>query len=448
MSQQENKMGTMPVNKLIISMSLPIILSMLMQALYNIVDSIYVAKISENALTAVSLAFPYQNLMIAVGTGTGVGVNALLSRSLGEKNFETSDKTANISIFLALVTSIVFVILGFTVVKPFLAAQTKTREILDLGVSYLMIVSCIPFGLFGQICCERLLQATGKTVYSMITQGLGAIINIILDPVLIFGYGPFPKMGIAGAALATVIAQIIATIIGLFLNIKINKEINLSVKEMRPDGKIIKRIYSVGVPSILMGSIGSVMTFSLNKILGGFTETAIAVFGVYFKIQSFIFMPVFGLNNGIVPIISYNLGAQKIKRIKKTILLGVIYASAFMLTGFAVFQLFPEALLKMFDATDKMLSIGVPALRTISIHFIFAGVCIIFISVYQAIGKGMYSLYISVARQLFVLIPAAYLLSLTGVLNNVWYAFVIAEASSLVVSFFFMRRVFKTVFSQ
>ena len=309
-----------------------------------------------------------------------------------------------------------------------------------------MIVSIVSVGLFGQICTERLLQATGKTIYSMITQGLGAIINIILDPIMIFGYGPLPMMGTAGAALATVIAQIIAAIIGIILNISINKELKLSIKGMLPNSLIIKKIYSVGVPSILMASIGSVMTFSLNRILISFTETAVAVFGAYFKLQSFIFMPVFGLNNGVVPIIAYNLGAKKPERIKKTIKLALIYAVSFMLAGLVIFQTVPEILLsKLFSASAEMIKIGVPALRIISINFIFAGFCIVAISVFQAVGKGLYSLWISIARQLVVLIPVAYLMSLTGNLNNIWLAFPIAELTSVIVALAFLKRVYRKI---
>lgn len=439
-------MGTMPVNKLIISMSLPIIASMLIQALYNIVDSIFVAKLSEDALTAVSLAFPYQNLMIAVGTGTGVGVNAYLSRSLGMKDFDTAAKTANVSVFLAIMSWLLFVVLTLIAARPFLDFQTDNRHISDMANSYLLIVSCASLGLFGQICMERLLQATGKSVYSMLTQALGAVLNIILDPIMIFGLGPFPAMGIAGAALATVVAQFIALFTGIILNIKFNTEIKLKLSQIRPDAKIISKIYSVGIPSVLMASIGSVMTFCMNKILGGFTQTAVAVFGVYFKLQSFIFMPVFGLNNGIVPIMAYNLGARKTERIKKTIKLGMIYASSFMLAGVLLFNTIPHILLSMFDASSQMLEIGIPALRTISLHFIFAGICIVSISVFQSVGKGMYSLYISIARQLVVLIPASYLLSLSGRLNLVWFAFPIAEIVSVVICLIMLGRVKRKIF--
>jgi putative MATE family efflux protein len=441
---KENKMGVMPIGRLILTMSVPIMISMLIQALYNIVDSMYVAMISEEALTAVSIAFPYQNLMIAVATGTGVGVNSLLSRNLGERDFTGANKTANISLTIALIISALFALLGFVIIKPFLSFQTENPVIFSEAKSYLLIVSTFSFGLFGQIATERLLQATGKTVYSMITQALGAIINIILDPIMIFSF----KMGIAGAAYATVIAQIIATLTGILLNIHINKELTLSVKLMKIDFDIVKKIYVVGIPSIVMGSIGSVMTFCINKILVSFTETAVAVFGAYFKLQSFIFMPVFGLNNGIVPIMAYNLGAKKPDRIKKTIKLSMIYATSFMLLGFIVFQTIPHVLLgNLFNASAKMLSIGIPALKIISIAFIFAGICIVTISVFQAVGKGMYSLYVSVARQLVVLIPCAYLLSLTGSLNLIWLAFPIAEIVSIAVCMIYLKRVYKKIFT-
>ncbi len=445
---KENKMGVMPVNKLIITMSLPIMISMLIQALYNIVDSMYVAQISEDALTAVSLAFPYQNLMIAVGTGTGVGVNALLSRSLGEKNFKLANRTANNSMFLALAISVLFAILGIVFARPFIAMQTENKVILEQGVDYLMIVSTVSVGLFGQIATERLLQSTGKTIYSMITQSLGAIINIILDPIMIFGWGPFPRMETAGAALATVVAQVIAAIVGIILNLAVNKELKLSLKGMLPDMSIIKRIYSVGIPSILMASIGSVMTFCLNKILIDFTKTAVAVFGAYFKLQSFIFMPVFGLNNGVVPIIAYNLGAQKPDRMKKTIKLALIYAVSFMIIGFIAFQAVPGMLLKIFSASPEMIEIGVPALRTISLSFLFAGFCIVAISVFQATGKGFYSLWISIARQLVVLIPVAFFLSLTGKLNLIWLAFPIAEIVSVIMAMFYLKRVYRKIINK
>lgn len=445
-SIQENKMGTMPVNKLIITMSLPMIVSMLIQALYNIVDSIFVAKISEDALTAVSLAFPFQNLMIAVGTGTGVGVNALLSRTLGEKNFRLADKVANVAVFLALINSLVFAAAGILFSDIFFKMQTNSEIIAKLGSEYLVICSVFSFGMFGQFCFERMLQSTGRTMFTMFSQSIGAIINIILDPCMIFGIGPFPEMGIKGAALATVTGQIIAMLIAFVFNQKYNHEITLSIKQILPEKEIVKKIYAVGVPSILMASIGSLMTFCMNKILIGFTSTAAAVFGVYFKLQSFIFMPVFGLNNGMVPVIAYNLGAKQFDRIKKAMKICMAYATSLMLVGFVLFQTIPELLLQLFNASEAMIEIGVPALRTISIHFVFAGISIVCVSVFQAVGKGMYSLYISIARQIVVLIPVAYLMSLTGNLNAVWLSFPVAECMSLAVCMLFMKRVYSRLF--
>lgn len=442
---EENKMGVMPVNKLLISMSLPMIVSMLVQALYNVVDSIFVSYISENALTAVSLAFSAQSLMISFASGTAVGVNALLSKSLGEKDFKKANKTAENGLFLAFAEYLIFLLFGIFGSRFFYTVQTGVKEIVDGGTSYLTICLICSFGLFGQIMTERLMQSTGRTIYTMFTQGLGAIINIILDPILIFGYLGLPKMGIAGAAWATVIGQIAAFVLALFLNAKYNCDIKLSIKGFKPDMKIIGRIFSVGIPSIIMMAIGSVMNFLFNKILISFTETAAAVFGVYFKLQSFIFMPVFGMNNGIIPIIAYNYGAQKRKRMVKAIKLGTLYVAMFMITGLIIMQAFPEQLLSIFNAHGEMIKIGVPALKTVSLCFVFAGVCIVIGSVFQALGKGTFSMVVSVARQLVVLIPAAYLLSLTGDVNNVWWAFPIAEIMSLTVSLILFVYLYKTI---
>ncbi len=442
---KENKMGVMPINKLLISMSLPMMISMLVQALYNIVDSIFVSRISEDALTAVSLAFPIQSLMIAVAAGTGVGVNALLSRRLGEKNMQDVNRAATNGIFLYGLSYLLFVIFGIFGSAFFFRTQTDIPTILNYGTDYLTIVSTVSFGLFGQIIFERLLQSTGKTIYSMYTQVFGAVINIILDPILIFGWFGLPHLEVAGAAIATVIGQICAMCMGIILNLKFNKEITLNFKGFRPDTKIIKRIYSVGFPSIIMQSIASIMTFGLNQILMGFKETAVAVFGVYFKLQSFIFMPIFGLNNGMIPIIAYNLGAKKKERMVKTIKLSILYATALMSVGLIVMQIFPEALLNIFDASSDMLAIGIPALRIISLHFLLAGFCIIVTSVFQAVGRGMISMFISIARQLVVLLPAAYLLSLLGNVNYVWFAFCIAECVSLIMCIIYLRKVYKTV---
>ena len=441
----ENKMGVMPVNRLLLSMALPIMASMLVQALYNVVDSIFVAKISEDALTAVSLAFPIQNLMIAVGTGTGVGVNALLSRSLGEKNTEMANKAANNAVVLAVFSFLLCAVFGFFGSRWFFMTQTDDPVLIEYGYEYLSIVMMFSFGLYGQFVCERLLQATGRTVYSMYTQGLGAILNIILDPIFIFGYFGLPAMGIRGAAIATVIGQIVAMLFGVWLNVKKNPEITLRIRQMKPDFHVIGKIYSVGVPSIIMASIGSVMTYGMNIILMGFSSTAAAVFGVYFKLQSFFFMPVFGLNNGMVPIISYNYGARKKERMMQTFKLSLVYAFALMALGFVVMQLFPEQLFSMFEASEDMLAIAVPALRIISTHFLFAGVCIICLTMFQALGNGTLSLIVSVCRQLVVLLPTAYLLSLSGNVNMVWWAFPIAEFASLALSLTFFKRIYNRV---
>lgn len=440
---KENKMGTMPINKLLIAMSIPMIISMLVQALYNVVDSIFVSQISENALTSVSLAFPVQNFMIAFGVGTGVGINALLSRSLGEKKFEEANKAANNGVFLAVMSYLLFLVLGILFSKSFFQWQTDIKEIVDGGYRYLIICTTCSFGMYGQIVFEKLMQSTGKTFYSMLTQITGAVINIILDPILIFGLFGFPKLGITGAAMATVIGQICGMTVGIYLNKVKNKEIEVKVKGFRPNLKTIKEIYSVGIPSIIMGSIGSVMTFSMNKILLVFTSTATAVFGVYFKLQSFIFMPVFGLNNGMVPIISYNYGARHKDRLIQTVKISIIYAVLIMILGLLIFQFFPKQLLSLFSASEEMINIGVPALRTISISFLFAGYCIVLGSMFQALGRGVMSLIVSVGRQLVVLLPVAYLLSKSGNLNLVWWAFPIAELASVFLSSIGFKYVYK-----
>lgn len=445
--QQENKMGVMPVNRLLLGMSFPIMMSMLVQALYNIVDSIFVSRVSENALTAVSLAFPIQQLMIAVGVGTAVGVNALLSRSLGEREFERANKVAKNGIFLAALSYVAFLFVGIFVSGPFFASQTKVEEILVYGEEYLTICCCASFGIIFQCMLERLLQATGKTFYTMIMQGVGAIINIILDPILIFGYFGFPAMGVAGAAWATVIGQVVGALLGVYFNLKCNHEINISMKGFKPEGKIIGMIYRVGLPSIIMQSIGSVMTYGMNLILVTFTETATAVFGIYFKLQSFIFMPVFGLNNGMVPIIAYNYGAGKKDRVLKTMKLSIFYAVSIMLAGLLIIELFPDVLLGLFDASESMLAIGVPALRIICLSFVFAGFCIVTGSVFQALGNGVYSMIVSITRQLVVLLPVAFLLSRLGNVDYVWWAFPIAELVSVSMTAFFLRRINKNIIS-
>ncbi len=442
---QENKMGTMPVNKLLISMSLPMIISMLVQAMYNVVDSVFVAQISENALTAVSLAFPLQNLMIAFAGGTAVGVNALLSRSLGEKNQEHVNHTATNSVFIFLMTALIFMIGGLTLSHLFFTVQTSNAEIVTAGTQYSMIVVGCSIGLFSQFLFERLLQATGRTIHTMITQGLGAIINIILDPIFIFGLFGMPKMGVAGAAIATVTGQIIACLLAIVLNLKYNHDIQFQWKSFKPNIQIIKQIYSVGIPSIIMQSIGSVMTFGMNTILIGFSTTATAVFGVYFKLQSFVFMPVFGLNNGMIPIIAYNLGARQSKRMFDTIKLAMIYATGMMLIGVILFESIPQILLVFFNASQAMIQIGTPALRIIAIHFLFAGYSIVCSALFQAVGKGTYSLLTSLIRQLFVLLPCAYLLSLTGNIHLIWLCFPIAEIVSATTSTILFKKMKKQI---
>ncbi|MBR0368465.1 MAG: MATE family efflux transporter [Clostridia bacterium] len=446
----ENKMGVMPIPKLIVNMSLPMIISMLVQALYNIVDSFFVAKISEQSLTAVSLAFPAQNLMIGVATGTAVGVNALLSRALGEKNQKLANDIAEHGVFLAAVGYALFLIFGLFGVRMFYAAQTGVDEIINLGVDYLSVVCCFSFGLFGQIMFERLMQSTGRTLYTMFTQGLGAIINIILDPVFIFAF----HQGVKGAAIATVIGQIVAFGLAVYLNHTKNIDVQLNARGFRPKGRIIARIYAIGVPSILMVAIGSVMTFAMNKILIVYhaaKETAATIFGIYFKLNSFVFMPVFGLNNGIIPIVAYNYGAQNRRRMLQAIKISVMIVSSYMILGAVVFMAVPGSLLNIFNASETMLQYGRPALRIIGSTFILAGVCIALGSSFQALGFGIYSMIVSLARQLLVLVPAAFLLGRlgahTGNSDLVWYAFPIAEIMSLVVTLYLYSRLYTNVIS-
>ena len=438
-------MGTMDINPLLIKLSVPMMVSMLVQALYNVVDSVFVSHVSENALTAVSLAFSLQNVMIAVGVGTGVGVNALLSKSLGEKNQERANKTAENGIFLALCSFVVFFLIGLTCVRTYFYAQTSDAEIAEQGIRYLTVCSVFSLGLFLQTMSEKLLAATGRTQLSMMSQLVGAVVNIILDPIFIFGYCGEALSGTTGAAVATVIGQFCGAGLAIWFNLTKNPDIQISFRGFRPSGKAIRRIYAVGLPSIAMQCVGSVMTFLMNQILMTFSATAVAVFGVYFKLQSFVFMPIFGMNNGMVPIISYNYGARKPDRVKKTIKLAMCYAEGIMLIGFLLFQFMPDKLLGFFAASDAMLAIGIPALRIICIHFLLAGMSIILSSSFQALGNGMFSLIISICRQLVVLIPAAWLLSKTGNVNMVWWSFVIAEFVSVLMSFGFFAHLNKKV---
>ena len=442
--QKENKMGVMPIKKLIITMSLPMMISMMVQALYNVVDSIFVSQINEEALTAVTLAFPMQNLMIALASGTGVGVNALLSRSLGEKRYERSNGAANASILLTVFNYIIFLIIGIFFAGHFIASQTQNPLIREYGTTYLSIICCLSIGIFFQVSFERLLQSTGRTIFSMVSQATGAIINIIFDPIFIFGIGPFPAMGVAGAAYATVMGQVIACFIGLYCNLHYNHDIKLSLTSiLHPELEVIKEIYYVGIPSILMMSIGSAMTYMMNRILEGFSSTATAVFGVYFKLQSFFFMPVFGLNNGLIPVLAYNYGAKRKSRIMEALKFAIVLAVSIMVIGTITFLAIPQVLLGMFAASDDMLRMGIPALRIISLSFPLAGLCIAMGSIFQAFSRSIYSLAISVGRQLVVLIPVAWLLSKTGSLDLVWCAFPIAELSSLLLSSYFFRKLYR-----
>ena len=442
---RENKMGVMPIGRLLAGMAVPMMISMLVQAFYNVVDSIFVAQLSEDALNAVSLAFPLQNLMIAVGAGTAVGINALLSRSLGEKNQTMADRAANTGIFLSLCSFVVFALIGVLFSRTFFEIQAAGEPIIvEYGTEYATICLGLSIGIFSQFCFERLLQSTGRTTLAMVTQLTGAVINIIMDPILIFGYFGFPRMEVAGAAAATVLGQIVAAIMAVVMNLKCNPDVNIRLREIRWNGHVAGEIYRVGFPSIVMQSIGSVMVFGMNKILFGFTKTATAVFGAYFKLQSFIFMPVFGLNNGMVPIVAYNFGAGRMDRVKKTVKLAVCTAVAIMAVGLAIFQLAPELLLSFFDASEEMLEIGSVALRIISLSFLLAGFCIIAGSVCQAIGNPFYSLIVAVARQLVVLLPVAWLLSRSGRLELVWVAFPVAELMSLTLSAIFLRRTLRS----
>ena len=444
----ENKMGVMPVNRLLLSMSLPMMISMLVQALYNIVDSIFVSRINEYALRAVSLAFPIQSLMIAVSVGTAVGINAFLSRTLGEKDFEKANTIAVNGIFIELVSYVAFALIGIFVSRPFFASQTAIAQVREYGTTYLTICCTAGIGIFMQMAFERLLQSTGRTFHAMVTQGVGAVINLVLDPVLIFGYFGIPAMGVAGAAAATVLGQMVAAVLAVVFNLKFNKDIRLSFRGFRPNGELIGNIYKVGIPSIIMQAIGSVMTYGMNLILEAF-GAAQTVFGIYFKLQSFIFMPIFGLNNGMVPIIAYNFGAGSKERVVRTMKSSIAYAVCIMLVGLALMELIPARLIGLFDkeATSELLVIGVPALRTICLSFCFAGYCIVVGSVFQALGNGVYSMIVSIARQLCVLLPVAWLFSLSGNVDLIWWAFPIAELVSLGLSTFFLLRIHRKIIS-
>ena len=440
---QENKMGVMPVGKLLVNMALPMIISMLVQAFYNIVDSVYVSQVSESAVTALSLAFPVQNMQIGFAVGVGVGVNALLSQSLGRKNQESVNWAAGQGVFLALVATALFMLFGFFGVRPYYTMQSTVAETVEGGIAYTSICCIFTVGIFIQVLCERLLQATGRAMQTMILQGTGAIINIILDPVFIHGWWGMPKMGVAGAAVATVIGQCTGAVLGIYLNLRHNPEVQLHVKFMKPNWKVIAPILEVGIPSVVMNGIGSVMNFGMNQILQGFNEVATGVFGIYYKLQSLFFMPLFGINNATISILAFNYGARKPKRIVHTLKLATAVAVCIMLVGLAVFQLFPQALLGIFNPTEEFLAIGVKALRILCLPFPVAAICIALGASFQALGKGSYSTIVSLCRQLIVLLPVASLLSLTGDVNNVWWSFPIAEVMSALVTGLLFGRLYR-----
>ena len=438
----ENKMGVMPIGKLLYNMALPMIISMMVQALYNVVDSVYVSQVSESAVTALSLAFPVQNMQIGFGVGIAVGVNSLLSKSLGEKNQEAANYAAGNGIFLVLISVVLFMLFGIFGARPYFAMQSNVAETVESGTAYVSICCVFTIGCFAQILGERLLQASGRTVYAMISQITGAVINIILDPIFIHGWLGVPAMGVAGAAVATVIGQWTGAAVCIYFNLKRNPDVQLGLRYLRPRKEAMNPILAVGIPALIMNSIGSVMNFGMNQIFQGFQETATGVFGIYYKLQSFFFMPLFGINNATISIIAFNYGARRPERMTKTLKIACVTAFCFMLVGLAVFQFFPEALLRLFNPSDDFMAIGVKALRIISIHFPVAAFCIMLGASFQALGNGIYSTIVSLCRQLFALLPVAYLLSLTGQVNNVWWSFPIAEVVSAIVTFTLYRRLY------
>lgn len=439
---QENKMGVMPIGKLLFNMALPMIISMIVQALYNVVDSIYVSQVSESAVTALSLAFPVQNMQIGFGLGIAVGVNSLLSKSLGEKNQEAANYAAGNGIFLVIIAVALFMLFGVFGARPYFEMQSTVEETVEGGIAYTSICCVLTLGCFAQMLGERLLQSSGRTVYTMISQSTGAVINIILDPIFIHGWLGLPAMGVAGAAIATVIGQWIAAGMCLFFNLRFNPDVQLGLKYIRPRAQTLEPILAVGIPTLVMNSIGSVMNFGMNQIFQGFQETATGVFGIYYKLQSFFFMPLFGTNNATISIIAYNYGARKPERMTKTLRLALVTGLCFMLFGLTVFQLVPEALLGLFNPSDEFLRMGIKALRIVSIHFPIATVGIMLGASFQALGNGIYSTIVSLCRQLLVLLPAAYLLSLTGNVDNVWWSFPIAEVVSALVTLTLYRRLY------
>ena len=448
----ENKMGVMPVGKLLFNMAMPMIAAMLVQAFYNVVDSYFVSRISddpairESAIAAMSLAFAVQNILIGFAVGIGVGVNALLSKSLGEGNQEKANFAAGNGMTLAFMATGLFMIFGLVGTRPYFAMMSNSPLTVEFGTQYISICCLFSLGVFVEILGERLLQASGRTMYTMVTQGVGAIINIIMDPLLIFGIGPFPAMGIAGAAVATVTGQWVAAILAVIFNLKFNPDVKFALRYFKPRKDVVAPVLTVGVPTVVMHSIGSVMNIGINKILQGFSqygEVPVNVFGIYFKLQSFFFMPLFGMNNATISIVAYNFGARKPDRITKTLKIACSCALIFMLFGVAIFHMVPDVLLGIFDTSPDFLSMGQRALRIISLCFPFAAVCIALGASFQALGDGIYSTIVSLCRQLIVLLPAAYLLSLTGQVNAVWWAFPIAELVSLTTTLICFARIYR-----
>ena len=447
-SLRENKMGVMPIGKLLANMAIPMILRMLVQALYNVVDSIYISRYSESAVTALGLAFPVQNVQIGFAVGIGVGVNSLLSKSLGEGNQKRADRTAGNGIFLALIATAIFVVFGILGVRPYYQMQGASQEIVESGIAYTSICCICTMGIYFEVLFERMLQATGRTLHTMITQGVGAVINIVMDPVFIFGVDALgiPAMGAAGAAVATVMGQCVAALLALIFNLKMNPDVHLSLKNILPKADVLRPILTVGVPSMIMNSVSSVMNFSMNQILLGFHtvgEIATGVFSIYYKLQSFFFMPLFGLNNATISIVAFNYGARNPQRITKTLKVSCAVAVCFMMLGMLSFTLIPGTLLSIFELSETFVILGKTALRIIGIHFPVAAVCIVLSASFQALGNGMYSTITSLCRQMVALLPSAYLLSLQGDVNLVWWAFPIAECASLAATIFFFTRIYR-----
>lgn len=445
---KENKMGTMEVRRLILTMSLPIMISMLVQALYNIVDSMFVARVSEAALAAVSLCYPIQMIMVAVACGTGVGINALLSRYLGEKKREKASQVAMHGLFCAICNWLVFAVIGLFFSEAFLRLFSDDVQIIMMGISYMQICTICSFGVFVQITYERIMQSTGNTIYNMVIQGVGALINIILDPIFIFGLGPVPALGTAGAAIATVIGQIVAMFLGIIITQKKIREIQLSVRGFHLDGMLMKAMYRIAIPAILMQSIMSFMTVMMNMILAPFSEMAVSVFSIYYKLQQFVFMAVLGMNNALIPILSYNYGANQMERIREGIRFALWMSCVIMAIGTVVFQLFPTQLLYLFDAKEMLLSIGIPALRTISVSFVFAGISMVLCSVFQALGSPNHSLLVTLLRQMVILLPLAYGFSSAFGLDMCWWSFPITEVLCALLSLYLLRSVQKRVLLQ